>query len=93
VPPELLLVQVSEHAIQAVPAVACVQVLPRQPGPVLEGLRDAVQQGRPVPVARVRGQAGQTEAGGGELGVVPATAANPQGSGTPDRDVAVDVAG
>jgi len=42
---------------QVVLPVLRLEVLPRFPGPVEEGLRDAVQDSRTVPVAQIRGQA------------------------------------
>lgn len=59
---ELVLAEVGAHLAEAVPAIARFKLLPRLPSGVEEGLRDAVERGRPVPVARVRGQARQAEA-------------------------------
>jgi len=53
----LLLAQVSAHLVEAVLEVARFEFLPRLSGLVEDGLRGAVQQGRPVPVGRVGGQA------------------------------------
>jgi len=53
----LLLAQVSAPLVEAVLAVARFEFLPRLSGLVEDGLRGAVQQGRPVPVGRVGGQA------------------------------------
>ena len=55
---ELLLTETGAHLGEAVLAVARFKLLPRLPGWVEEGLRDAVEPGRPAPVARVGGQAG-----------------------------------
>jgi len=53
----LLLAEVGAHLVEAVLAVARFQLLPCLPGSVEDCLRGAVQQGRPVPVGRVGGQA------------------------------------
>src|SRR6516225_4448503 len=76
---ELLLAEVGAHLVEAVPAVARLELLPRLFGWVERGLREAVEHGRPVPVARVRGQARQAEAGVGDTETVPVAAADPQG--------------
>ena len=78
-PVELLLAEVGAHLVQAVPAVACFKLLPRLPGPAEEGLRNAVEHGRPVPVTRIGGQARQAETGEGDTGTIPVAAAHPQG--------------
>jgi hypothetical protein len=75
-PVELRLAEVGAHLVQAVPAVACFKLLPRLPGPAEEGLRNTVEHGRPVPVARIGGQA---EIGEGDTGTIPVAAAHPQG--------------
>jgi hypothetical protein len=65
---------VRAHLDEVVLPVPRLEVLPRFPGPVGEGLRDAVEQSRPVPVAQVRGQAAQAEDGAADdrLFTVPA---------------------
>ena len=76
---ELLLAEMGAHLLDAVAAVARIGVIPRRPGRAEEGLGDAVEQGRPAPVARVGSQARQAEAGVGHAGTVPDAAADPQG--------------
>ena len=76
---ELLLAETGAQLGEAVLAVACFKLLPRLPGWVEEGLRDAVEYGRPAPVACVGGQAGKAEAGIGDTGTIADVAADPQG--------------
>src|SRR5580658_11008125 len=78
-PLQLLIAQVRTRLVQAVPAVTCGEFLPRIAGPVLKGLRDAVQRSCPVPVARITGQAGQAVDGEGHVPVAAVPAADPQG--------------
>src|SRR5215831_2114884 len=68
---ELLLAEVCAYQVEAVLPVACFKLLPRLSRTVQEGLRDAVQHGRPVPVAGVGGQGRQAEAGVGDTVMVP----------------------
>ena len=66
------------HLGQVALPVPRLDVLPRFPGPVEEGLRDAVQDRRTVPVAQIRGQAAQAEDGAGDDRLFTAAAADAQ---------------
>ncbi len=68
---ELLLAEVGAHLAEAVLAVVGLELLPRLSSWVKEGLRGAVERGRLVSVARVRGQARQAETGVGNAGTGP----------------------
>ena len=80
-PLELLPAEVGTHLVEAVLAVVRFKFLPRLPDWVEGALRDAVEHGCLVPVARVRGEACQAEAGVSNTGTVPVVAAYSQGRG------------
>ena len=76
---ELLRAEVGAHLVEAVLEVARFKFSPRLSSPVEEGLRSAVERSRAVPVASVRGQARQAEAGVGDTETIPVATADPQG--------------
>jgi ATP-binding cassette subfamily B protein len=74
-----LVAQVRTHLGEAVAAVARLNLRAgRAAGAVKQRLRGAVQRPRPVPLARISGQAGQAEDGVGHARVVAVPAADPQ---------------
>jgi len=76
---ELLRAEVGAHLVEAVLEIARFKFSPRLSSPVEEGLRSAVERSRAVPVASVRGQARQAEAGVGDTETIPVATADPQG--------------
>ena len=76
----LFLADEGAHLIEAVPSVARFQLLPGKPGPAEKSLGDAMEHGRPRPVAGIGGQAREAEAGVGDSVVVAVAAASAQGA-------------